>query len=478
VCIIFSSNDVAGNVSMKPVVVLVGRPNVGKSTLFNCLTRSRQALVADEPGVTRDRQYGHGVVGDRPYLVVDTGGLVESGVATPDRAMAEQVARQTRQAIREADTVLFVTDARAGLTTADQEIAAELRKINKPAWLVVNKCEGLDNHTAVAEFHALGLGDPQPVSAAHNAGLEALMSRVLTALPAVEEAVMPTDIPRIAVIGRPNAGKSTLVNALLGEERVLVSDIAGTTRDAIHIPFEREGHHFVLIDTAGVRRRSRVGEGIEKYSIIRTLHAIEEANVVILVFDAEAGISEQDATLAGYALDQGRAMVLVVNKWDALDAHARSWAKRELERKLPFLSFAPVHFVSALSGTGLEPIFRSCEEAFAASGCTLPTSRLNRVLERAMAANAPPVSRGRRIRPKFAHQVGRYPPTIVVRGNLVSLLPENYRRYLANTFRQEFRLSGSPIRIIWETEKNPYAGKGRQRTSKGKKSRPRSKIKK
>jgi GTP-binding protein len=463
---------------MKPVVVVVGRPNVGKSTLFNCLTRSRRALVADEPGVTRDRQYGHGVVGDRSYLVVDTGGLAETGAATPDRHMAQQVALQTRQAIREADTVLFVVDARTGLTPADREIATELRKTNKPLWLVVNKCEGQEIETALAEFHALGLGEPQPVSAAHNEGVDTLMSRVLATLPAVEEAAMPTDIPRIAVIGRPNAGKSTLVNALLGEERVLVSDIAGTTRDAIHVPFERKGQHYVLIDTAGVRRRARVEEGIEKFSIVRTMHAIDEANVVILVFDAVAGVSEQDATLAGYALDRGRAMVLVVNKWDALDDHARSWVKRELERKLPFLSFAPVHYVSALKGTGLDPIFRSCREAFDASGRTLPTSRLNRVLERAMAANAPPVSRGRRIRPKFAHQVGRYPPTIVVRGNLVSLLPENYRRYLANTLRQEFRLSGSPIRIIWETEENPYAGRGRKRSEKSIKKRTRNKIRK
>jgi GTP-binding protein len=441
---------------VKPVVVLVGRPNVGKSTLFNCLTRSRHALVADEPGVTRDRQYGRGQIGDRPYLVVDTGGIVEPATSR-DTVLAGQVARQTRQAVAEADAVLFVTDARAGLTAADREIASELRRSGRRVWLVVNKCDGLDEATALADFHALGWGEPHPISSAHNAGIETLMEQVLAEMPAVPEEESATDLPRIAIIGRPNAGKSTLLNALLGEDRVLVSDAAGTTRDAIHVPFERDGRPYVLIDTAGVRRRARVEDKIEKISVVRTLQAIEEANVVILVLDAEAGIAEQDATLAGYALEQGRAMVLAVNKWDRLDAHGRMWVKRELERKLTFAAFAPVHYVSALRGEGLAPILQSCDQAFAASGRTLPTAQLNRVLEKAISANPPPMSRGRRIRPKFAHQAGRHPPTVVVRGNLVNKLPDSYRRYLANTLRAEFRLVGTPVRIIWETEENPYA---------------------
>jgi GTP-binding protein len=444
---------------MKPVLALIGRPNVGKSTLFNRLTRSRLALVADEPGVTRDRQYGDGRVGDRPYFVVDTGGIADE-LRASDSALSGLVARQTRQAVAEADAILLITDVRAGLSAGDREIAAELRRTGKPIWLVVNKAEGMDAAVVTAEFHALGLGRPHAISSAHGEGVAALMSEVLAALPRCEETGVPGDVPRIAVVGRPNAGKSTLVNALLGEERVVVSAVAGTTRDAVQIPFERDRRRYVLIDTAGVRRRHRIDEQVEKHSVVRTLQAVDEANVVILVIDAATGMGEQDASLAGYVLERGRALVIAVNKWDALDREQREWVKREVERKLPFASFARVHYISARERTGVEALFRSCDEAFEASGMELPTSRLNRVLERAVAATPPPIVRGHRIRPKFAHQAGRFPPTIVVHGSLVSSLSAGYRRYLQNAFREAFRLVGTPVRIECRQQDNPYANRG------------------
>lgn len=456
---------------MKPVVALVGRPNVGKSTLFNRLTRSRLALVADEPGVTRDRLYGDGRVGDRPYYVVDTGGIAETLLTIRDVSLAAMVARQTQQAVAEADAVIFVTDVRQGVTAGDREIAAGLRRTGKPVWLAANKAEGMNADVAAAEFHALGLGAPHAVSASHGEGIQALMTAVLESLPAVEEPPVG-DVPRIAVIGRPNAGKSTLVNALLGEERVVVSDMAGTTRDAIRIPLEFRGRRYIVIDTAGVRRRPRIEEAVEKFSVLRTMQAIDEANVVILVVDGVAGMGEQDAVLAGYALERGRAIVIAVNKWDALDASEREWVKREVERKLPFASFARVHYISALEHTGTEALFRSCDEAFAAGGRDLPTARLNRVLERAIAATPPPIARGHRIKPKFAHQAGRYPPTIVVHGSLVGLLPKAYRRYLANVFREAFDLMGTPVRIECEQQENPYAER-KPRSAKKRKSRAR-----
>jgi GTP-binding protein len=440
---------------MKPVVVLVGRPNVGKSTLFNALTRSRAAIVADAPGVTRDRQYGDGRVGDRPYLVVDTGGLATT--AAP--GIAALMSAQTRQAVDEADAIVLVVDGRTGPTGDDREIAQYLRRTGKPVTLAVNKTEGLEGAAAVAEFHALGLGEPAAVAAAHQQGVEPLMRRVLQPLPVIEETVAPVDLPRIAVAGRPNVGKSTLVNALLGEERVVVADQPGTTRDSIRIPLRHGERDYVLIDTAGVRRRARVAEAVEQFSVIKTLQAIGEANVVILVVDARQEVSDQDVDLAGYVLEQGRSLVLAVNKWDGLEESRRDWIKRELDRKLPFLSFAPPHFISALERTGIDSLFPAIDRAFASAQAELPTARLNRVLERAVQTTLPPVARGRRIKLKFAHQSGHNPPRVTIYGNLVALVPQSYRRYLANAFRNAFKLEGTPVRVEFEQGENPYAEK-------------------
>jgi len=439
---------------MKPVVVLVGRPNVGKSTLFNALTRTRSAIVADEPGVTRDRQYGDGRVGDRPYLVVDTGGL-----AGEAHDMSVLMSAQTHQAMDEADAVVLVVDGRSGPVAGDQEIAAQLRRLGKPVTVAVNKCEGRDPATAIAEFFMLGLGEPLPLSATHGTGLDSLMRQVLAPLPHVEAGEAPTDLPRIAVAGRPNVGKSTLVNTLLGEERVVVADRPGTTRDSIRIPFSHAGQEYLLIDTAGVRRQSRVEPGVEKYSVIKTLQAISEANVVILVLDAHQEVSDQDVDLAGYVLEEGRSLVLAINKWDGLDASRRDWIKRELDRKLPFLSFAPPHFISALTGAGVQALFPSIDRAFASANVDMPTARLNRILEKAIQATPPPVARGRRIRLKFAHQSGRNPPRVTIYGNLTTHVPDAYRRYLSNAFRAAFGLEGTPVQVEFAQGENPFEPK-------------------
>jgi GTP-binding protein len=437
---------------MKPVIVLVGRPNVGKSTLFNALTRSRDAIVADEPGLTRDRQYGDGRVGGRPYIIVDTG-----GIAASNDELRELSLGQTRQAMEEADAILFLTDARAGPSAGDLEIAADLRRLQRPVTLVVNKMEGLDPDLALAEFHALGLGQPIAISAAHAQGLDTLVQRVLAPFPITEEAEpQAAEVPRIAVAGRPNVGKSTLVNALLGEERVIASSIPGTTRDSVRIPLERAGKQYVLIDTAGVRRRGRVEDAIEKYTVVKTLQAIDDANVVILVLDAQQEISEQDATLAGYILDQGRALVLAVNKWDGLEASQRAWIKRELERKLAFLVFAKPHFISALNGTHVGDLFPAIDRAFASARRALTTPSLNRILEQAVAALPPPVVKGRRIKMKFVHQGGKNPPLIIIHGNQVDAVPEAYRRYLSNTFAKKLKLEGTPVRIEFKAGENPF----------------------
>lgn len=445
---------------MKPVVVLIGRPNVGKSTLFNRLTRSRSALVADAPGLTRDRQYGDGRIGDRPYFVVDTGGVVIGLAAAKDREdVLSGVAIQVRTALTEADAVILIVDALEGIHPVDRVLAADLRRLGKPVWLAVNKTEGRDPAMVTGEFYALGFGEPAAISAAHGEGVAELTQRVLEKLPVAEEIESDQSVPRIAVIGKPNVGKSTLVNALLGEQRVVVCDEPGTTRDSIHVPLERAGRRYVLIDTAGVRRRARIDDLLEKFSVLKTLQAIDQANVAILVIDAQVGVAEQDASLAGYALEAGRALVVAVNKWDAVEPSDRDWAKRELERKLPFLDFARMHFISARDGSGVGELFRSVDEAHASAQRALSTPKLNRVLQAAVTATPPPLVRGRRARPKYAHQGGKNPPRVVIHGNQVASLSKSYRRYLANTFRKAFHLIGTPVLIECRQEENPYQGK-------------------
>ena len=438
---------------MLPIIAIVGRPNVGKSTLFNRLTRSRDAIVADVPGMTRDRHYGRGRMGAKPYLVVDTGGFEP---AAPE-GIYREMARQTRQAVDEADAVLFLVDARAGLAHQDRQIAEELRRTGRRVFLVVNKAEGMEPAMAGAEFHALGIGDPLPVSAAHGEYVSDLMDWVLGELPSAPEP--PPEAgrhPMIAVVGRPNVGKSTLVNALLGEERVVVHGEPGTTRDSIHVEFERGGRRYTLIDTAGLRRRGRVAEVVEKFSVVKTMQAIDGANVVILVVDAADGVADQDAHLAGYVLERGRALVVAANKWDGLDAYARESAKRAIERKLGFLAFARVHFISALAGEGLRPLMASVDEAYRAAMVKMPTPRLTRTLIAAVERQAPP--RAGLVRPKlrFAHQGGRNPPIIVVHGSALAAVPASYRRYLEGVFRKVFDLTGTPLRIEFRTGRNPY----------------------
>jgi GTPase len=440
---------------MKPVVALVGRPNVGKSTLFNCLTRSRQALVADFAGLTRDRQYAEGKLGDRPWLVVDTGGITgeRQGIVV---AMERQVA----MAIGEAETILFLVDGREGLCAADEAIATQLRSSGKPVLLVVNKTDGIDTDIALGDFHRLGLGEPIAIAAAHNRGIHPLVARIMAALPLAEAEPDENEGGiRIAIVGRPNVGKSTLVNRLLGEERVVVFDQPGTTRDSIYIPFERDGQRYTLIDTAGVRRRGRIEEAIEKFSIIKTLQAIDDAHVVIAVVDASEGVTEQDAHLIGLVVERGRALVLALNKWDGLSQDQKDETRRTLELKLPFTAFASHHIISALHGTGVGDLFPSVRDAYQAAMSKLSTPSLTRLLESLLFAHQPPLVKGRRIKLRYAHQGGKNPPIIVIHGNQVDQIPESYQRYLENGFRQHLDLEGTPVRVEFRGSDNPYAGK-------------------
>ncbi len=445
---------------MKPTIVIVGRPNVGKSTLFNRLTRSRDAIVADAPGITRDRHYGEGRVGAQPYLVVDTGGF--EPVAT--EGIFHVMAQQTRQAVDEADAVLFVVDARAGITAQDRTIAEELRKTGRRAWLVVNKAEGMLPAMAAVEFHELGLGDPLPVSAAHGDYVGDLMDLVLAEFGGAEATEELEDKhPKIAVVGRPNVGKSTLVNALLGEERVIVFDQPGTTRDPIYVEFERDGQRYTLIDTAGLRKRGRVDETAEKFSVIKTMQAISDANVVILVLDARQEVAEQDAHIAGFILDAGRALVVAVNKWEKLPADERERIKRMLARQLNFLGFARIHYVSALEGTGVGAVLKSVNAAYAAAMSRLPTPRLTRVLAAAVTQQQPPRAGMRRPKLRYAHQGGANPPRIIVHGTALEHVPDSYRRYLERFFRDAFQLQGTPLKVEFRTGRNPYARQGSRR---------------
>jgi len=442
---------------MIPVIALVGRPNVGKSTLFNFLTKTRDALVADFPGLTRDRKYGQGKVGGAPYLVIDTGGL--SGES---EGIDELMAQQTRLAIEEADVILFLVDGRNGVTASDHIITRELRQINKPVLLVVNKIDGVNAETAVGDFYELGLGEPLAIAAgSRGRGVLQLMQKVIDKFPEQDESEnedIATGI-KVAILGRPNVGKSTLVNRLIGEDRVLAYDMPGTTRDSIYIPFEKNGQAYTLIDTAGVRRRSKVHEAIEKFSVIKALQAIEESNVVIIVLDAQQEISDQDATLLGYVLDTGRALLLAINKWDNLQEEQREKIKNELDFKLSFLDFAEMHFISALHGTGIGHLFDSVQKAYESATRNLSTPRLTDILERAVEEHQPPLAKGRRIKLRYAHQGGRNPPVIVIHGNQVKSTPETYKRYLINTYRKVLQLVGTPVRIEFKEGKNPYEGR-------------------
>jgi GTPase len=444
---------------VKPTIVLVGRPNVGKSTLFNRMTRSRQALVADIPGLTRDRHYGHGESGGKSYLVVDTGGFEP----VAKEGIYKEMARQTRQAVDEADAVLLLVDARQGLTPLDRQIVAELRKTARKLLLVVNKAEGLTHETAAVEFHELGLGEPLTISAAHGEGVRDLVDFVLEGFNPDEEVTPPDgQHPRIAVVGRPNVGKSTLVNTLLGEERVIAYDQPGTTRDSISIDFERNGRVYTLIDTAGMRRRGSVEDLAEKYSVVKTMQAIEDCNVVILVLDVTQDISDQDAHLAGFILEAGRALVVAINKWDAANSEMREKAKRDYGRKLNFLDFAAVHYISARSGVGVPVLLKSANAAYAAAMSKLPTPKLTRVLLAAVQKQSPPRSGVSRPKLRYAHQGGMNPPLIMIHGNGLSEVPDSYRRYLERAFMTAFELRGTPVKVLFKHQaRNPFAGRSR-----------------
>ena len=445
---------------MLPVIALIGRPNVGKSTLFNRLTRSRDALVADYPGLTRDRQYGFGKLGPIPYLVIDTG-----GVAGGEVGINELMVEQTVRALEEADAAIIMVDGRSGLTAADEHVAELARKHAAKTWLAVNKSEGLDSAIASGEFHGLGLGEPVAISAAHGDRVAAFMEVVLAdfdteqAGDAEESADDDERELRIAVVGRPNVGKSTLINRLIGEERLVVFDQPGTTRDSVSVQFVRNDRKYELIDTAGIRRKSRVHEIVEKFSIIKALQAIERAQVVIAVLDAHEGVTEQDVSLLGLILERGRALVVVTNKWDGLTAAERKHVRDELDRRLPFLDFAERMTISALHGTAVGDLLPAVERAYRAATRDLSTTDLTRELESAVTAHPPPLVRGRRIRLRYAHQGGRNPPVIVIHGNQTERVPEAYRRYLINRFRKAFKLKGTPVRLAFKTGKNPYAGK-------------------
>lgn len=437
---------------MKPVLALVGRPNVGKSTLFNRLTRSRDALVADFPGLTRDRQYGEGKGGDKPYIVIDTGGL-EGG----ETGINFEMASQSLLAIEEADVVLLMVDGRAGLNPADVQIVDHLRKLGKPAILVVNKVDGIDEDVAMGDFYGMGFDKLFPITASQGRGVKKLLDYVLADFPEPEsEEDRAEQGIRIAIAGRPNVGKSTLVNRMLGEERVVVYDQGGTTRDSIYIPFERHGQRYTLIDTAGIRRRGKTTETIEKFSVVKSLTSIQDANVVVLVVDARDGIVEQDLHLLGYVLDAGRALVIALNKWDGMDQEQKDRIKSDIRRRFAFVDFAAIHFISAKYGTGVGDLYKSIHTAYDSAKRQLSTNLLTRVLQDACADHSPPMVNNRRIKLRYAHAGGQNPPVIVIHGKQTDKLPDSYKRYLEKTFRTVLKLEGTPIRIELRTDENPY----------------------
>lgn len=443
--------------SIKPVVALIGRPNVGKSTLFNQLTKSRQALVADLAGLTRDRQYGDAHFENKSFIVVDTGGIGEMDDGTGN--IDDYMATQSYTAIHEAEIVVFVVDARAGMIGADSEIARFLHSLGKPVFLVANKMDGV-HEASSAEFFALGFGEPFPMAASHGKGVNNLLE-ALTADMSEDEEVDELDDKalKLAIIGRPNVGKSTLVNRLLGEERVVVFDMPGTTRDSIYIPFEREGRNYVLIDTAGVRRRGRINEKVEKFSVVKTLQAIKDANVVVVVIDAKEGIVDQDLHMLGYALDAGRAIVVAINKWDGLTQDQKDIVKIEIDRRFNFVPWVKIHLISALYGNGVGNLYPSIHKAYDASMFKVSTNQLTRILEDAVANHPPPMVSGRRIKLRYAHLGGHNPPVIVIHGNQTQALPKSYQRYLENVYRNVFKLEGTPLHVEFKQNANPYEGK-------------------
>ncbi len=442
---------------MKPVLALVGRPNVGKSTLFNRLTKSRDAIVADYAGLTRDRHYGNGKQGAHEYIVIDTGGFEP----TAESGIYKEMAKQTRQAVAEADVVIFVVDAREGISAQDYDIANYLRKLGKPTVLTANKAEGLKEGHQVSDFYALGLGDVMPISASHGQGMKELLDLAFAPLKLGDDVEVTEDngAIKLAVAGRPNVGKSTLINTWLGEERLVAFDMPGTTRDAISVPFERDGVLFELIDTAGIRRKGKVFEAIEKFSVVKTLQAIETANVVVLLLDATQGITDQDAHIAGYILDSGRAVVLAVNKWDAVDAYQREQLQRSIELRLSFLKFANIHMISATRRQGLAPVWKSIVQAHKAATCKMSTPVLTRLLMEAVQFQAPQRAGMFRPKPRYAHQGGMNPPVVVIHGNSLEGITDSYKRYLEGRIRKAFDLTGTPLRVEVKSSSNPYADK-------------------
>ncbi len=444
---------------MKPVIALVGRPNVGKSTIFNRLTKTRDAIVADFAGLTRDRHYGNGKLGSHEYIVIDTGGF------EPDAASGiyKEMAKQTRQAVAEADVVIFVVDARAGISAQDHDIANFLRKLGKPTVLTANKAEGMTEGVQFSEFFELGLGEVLPVSASHGQGMRSLVDLALAPLhladPDEEAEAQDPSVIRLAVAGRPNVGKSTLINTWLGEERLVAFDLPGTTRDAISVPFERAGQKFELIDTAGLRRKGKVFEAIEKFSVVKTLQAIESANVVLLLLDATQGVTDQDAHIAGYILESGRAVVLAINKWDAVDAYQRETLERSIETRLAFLKFASIHKISAIKRQGLAPVWKSIVQAHASANRKMSTPVLTRLLLEAVQFQQPQRSGMFRPKMRYAHQGGMNPPIIIIHGNSLEHVTEAYKRYLEGRFRKEFDLVGTPMRIQMKSSHNPFTDK-------------------
>ncbi len=440
--------------SLKPVLALVGRPNVGKSTLFNRLTRTRDALVADQPGLTRDRKYGEGKLGGAKYIVIDTGGLSDE-----PEDIDNVMAAQSWQAVEEATHVLFLVDARDGLLPGDQQIAKRLRQANREVHLIVNKIDGLNEQTAITDFYQLGFEHIYAIAAEHGRGVTSMIQSLLPEQDDLEDEEDEAMGIKVAIVGRPNVGKSTLANRILGEQRVVTFDLPGTTRDSIYLPFERDEQAYTLIDTAGVRRRGRVKEAVEKFSVIKALQAIEDSNVVLMLLDGSEGITDQDASLIGFINDAGKALVIVINKWDGLSRDQRSKVNRELDLKLPFITYAKQHFISALHGSGVGDLFKSIQMAYRSAMADIATPRLTRLLTDLVTANPPPLVKGRRVKLRYAHQGGKNPPIIVIHGNQTKSLPDSYNRYLINAFRKHLKLMGTPVRIELKSSDNPFKDK-------------------